>query len=124
MSGGSMDYICFRIDEAADRIQRILEKRRKEYSKGVNEDTFSCYELAYAKREMPNAKHLHTPEALAKSVIERLEKCLLITRKAAACALRVEWYDSDDDGPVSFCDRLDEELAKFDAEQSQTNNKE
>lgn len=113
MSGGSMDYICFKIDEAADRIQRILEKHRKEYRKGVTEDTFGHYELDYAKRELPEAKHLHTPEALSGSIIERLEKCLIITRAAAICARRVEWYDSDDDGAVSFCDRLDEELAKF-----------
>lgn len=117
MSGGSMDYICFKIDEAVDRIQRILEKHRKAYREGVTEETFGHYELEYAKREFPDAKHLHTPKALAESVIEHLETCLLIAQKAAICARRVEWYDSDDDGPVSFCTRLDEEIAKFEKEE-------
>jgi hypothetical protein len=106
MSGGSMDYTYWKIQEAARHIQRELAnvelcRRNKRFVgpyKGYQE-------------KFPELDYLKSPEALTDAVIKRLRDALLCVRKAAIYAQRVEWVTSDDDGYDDFCMRLDKELA-------------
>ena len=107
MSGGSMNYVYSEINCAANAIQRTLAEYYLRRDRGVLVRV-SDYDV----ERHPEAKHLHTQEALTDAVISRLEQCLTLVRKAAVCAERVEWLTSDDDDESSFCLRLDKELAE------------
>lgn len=106
MSGGSMDYVAWKIKEAAGRIQSELadaELRRKSRRFfGVSK---------YYQEKHPDVGYLKSPEALTDAVVKRLRDALLCVRRAAVYAERVEWLTSGDDGHESFCLRLDEELS-------------
>lgn len=106
MSGGSMNCAYYEINNAANAIQRTLAEYTFRRNRGVLVQTCD-----YDIEHHPEAKHLHTPEALADSVISRLEMCLELVRKATVCAKRVEWLTSGDDDESSFCLRLDKDLA-------------
>lgn len=106
MSGGSMDYVSLRIQEAARHIQHELanaELCRK------NGRFFDVYKGDQEKH--PELDYLKSPEALTDAVIKRLRDALVCVRKAAIYAKRVEWLTSGDDGYENFCMRLDEQLA-------------
>jgi hypothetical protein len=107
MSGGSMDYVSFRISDAARHIQRELanvelcRKNKRFFDVG-----------RYYKEEHPDVDYLKSPEALTNAVIKRLQDALMFVRKASIYAHRVEWLTSGDDGYENFCMRLDEQLAE------------
>jgi hypothetical protein len=106
MSGGSMEYVAWKIQEAARHIQRELanlELCRK------NKRFVEPYE-GYQKK-YPELTYLKSPEALTDAVIKRMRDALMCVRKAAIYAERVEWLTSGDDGYDNFCMRLDEQLA-------------
>lgn len=109
MSGGSMDYVAWKIQDAARYIQRELAnaelcKKNRRY--------FDVYE-GY-KKEHPELAYLQSPEALTNAVVKRLQDALVCVRKAAIYAERVERLTSGDDGYEHFCIRLDEQLAECD----------
>lgn len=85
MSGGSMEYVFWKINEAASHIQRELanaELRRR------NGQFFHVAE--YYREEHPDVDYLKSPEALTDAVIERLRDALLCVRKAAIYTERIE----------------------------------
>ena len=106
MSGGSMDYVAYKIQEAANHIQRELantELRRK---------SGRFFNVAkYYQEKHPDVGYLKSPESLTDAVVKRLIDALVCVRQAAIYAERVEWLTSGDDGYEAFCLRLDEELA-------------
>lgn len=107
MSGGSMDYVCWRINEAAEHIQRELANAELRRKSGRFFDVSKYY-----KEEHPDVGYLKSPEALTDAVVKRLIDALVCVRQAAIYAERVEWLTSGDDGYEAFCLRLDEELAE------------
>lgn len=106
MSGGSMDYVAWKIKDAAMHIQNELanaELRRKS-------GRFFAVSKYYHDKH-PDVGYLKSPESLTDAVIKRLIDALVCVRQAAIYAERVEWLTSGDDGYESFCLRLDEELS-------------
>ena len=106
MSGGSMDYVAWKIQEAARHIQIELANAELLRKSGRFFDVSKYYQEKH-----PDVDYLKSPEALADSVIKRLRDALLCVRQAAIYAERVEWLTSGDDGYESFCLRLDEQLS-------------
>ncbi len=107
MSGGSMNYIYFEINNTAERIQDVLAKYVLKRNKGIYVKLNQHY-----KDKHPDIDYLADDKSLTDAVIKRLEQCLITVREAAICAERVEWLTSDDDGEESFCMRLDKDLAE------------
>lgn len=106
MSGGSMDYVSWKIQDAANHIQKELENSELRRKSGRFFDVSKYYQDRH-----PNVGYLKSPKALTDAVIKRLSDALICVRKAAIYAQRVEWLTSGDDGHESFCLRLDEELS-------------
>lgn len=109
MSGGSMDYVSFRIREAARHVQNELaniELKRKTKR--------FCEMYDGYKKDHPELAYLQSEEALTDAVIKRLQDALVCIRKAAIYAERVEWLTSGDDGYENFCMRTDKQLADCD----------
>lgn len=107
MSGGSMDYVFCEINNAAEKIQEVLENYVINRKHGIYVKTNDFYKAKY-----PDIDYLVDDKSLTDAVIKRLEQCLVTVREAAICAERVEWLTSDDDGEETFCMRLDNDLAK------------
>lgn len=126
MSGGSMDYVYGRIDEAASVVQRELAQAKLRHSKGIYPTETVSWKKKYikgsdgkfAKDSNGNRKFWKIAdkqiesEDLSLRVISHLEDALLAMRLAAIYAERVEWLTSGDDGEQSFCERLEEQLAE------------
>lgn len=106
MSGGSMDYVFSKIQEAARHIQHELANAELCRSRGRFFDVSKYYQEKH-----PDVGYLKSPEALTDAVVKRLIDALVCVRQAAIYAERVEWLTSGDDGYEEFCLRLDEELA-------------
>ena len=109
MSGGSMDYVAYKIQEAANHIQRELANTELRRKSGRFFDVREYYQEKY-----PDVAYFKSSEALTEAVIKRLRDALICIRKAAIYAERVEWLTSDDDGYEEFCMRLDDQLADCD----------
>lgn len=109
MSGGSMDYVAFKIRDAAQHVQHELANAELCRKSGRLFDVSKYYQEKY-----PDVAYLQSSEALTDGVIKRLRDALICIRKAAIYAERVEWLTSDDDGHEEFCMRLDEQLADCD----------
>lgn len=113
MSGGSLDFLSFRIDEACDKIEERVN------GKSVDECDVDYYiednccdeeEAEYIR------KNLHTkpnPYGYSKSTLKELRTALSLLRKVAVYAHRVEWLFSGDDGEDNFRARLKEDLEKL-----------
>lgn len=101
-----MDYVAYRIQDAARYIQRELANAELCKKNGRYFDVYKGY-----KKEHPELEYLQSPKALTDAVIKRLRNALKYVRKAAIYAERVEWLTSGDDGYENFCMRLDEQLA-------------
>lgn len=107
MSGGSMDYVYGRINEAARHIQNELANAELCRKNGRFFDVNKWYQEKH-----PELAYLQSPEALTDAVIKRLRDALVCVRKAAIYAERVEWLTSGDDGYENFCMRTDKQLAE------------
>lgn len=97
MSGGTYDYIQFRLNEVADDIKEKIRKNEEmrknpsEYDEGV------CYDDA---------------------TIEKFKEAVPIIKWAAIYIHRIDWLLSGDDGESDFRERLTEEITRFlDAEE-------
>ena len=106
MSGGSMDYVAWKIKEAARHIQSELADAE------LCRKNLRFFDVSkYYQEKYPDVGYLKSPEALTDAVVKRLRDALVCVRQAAIYAERVEWLTSGDDGHESFCLRLDEELS-------------
>lgn len=126
MSGGTMDYVYERIDEAASVVQRELAQAKLRHSKGIYPNEIVSRKTKYirgndgkfvkdsnGKRKFRKIADKNIESAdLSLRVIKHLEDALLAMRLAAIYAERVEWLTSGDDGEQSFCERLEEQIAE------------
>lgn len=110
MSGGSMDYIGFKMQEAigqvAGEIARIEMMGRKE----VADEFRPC---DYYVKKYPDKPFLASPSGLRREVLKRLRAAKKAIAVASAYAIRVEWLTSYDDGYEGFILRTDEELEEL-----------
>lgn len=105
MSGGSLEYVYSRINQAVEQIKTELEKLRDERIEQVH---------PYYLREYPDKPYLASPELLKQEVERRIKEAVKTLERASVLAHAVEWYMSGDTGYESFCTGLDEELEKLD----------
>ena len=101
-----MDYVAWRIQDAARHIQAELANTELRRKSGRFFDVSKHY-----REKHPDVGYLKSPEALTDAVVKRLIDALVCVRQAAIYAERVEWLTSGDDGYEAFCLRLDKELA-------------
>ena len=112
MSGGSLNYLSSRIDDACEKID--------EHINGTSIDecdaNYYCEDNDLEKEDAEYIReHLHTkpnPYEYSNSTLEKLRNALDILRKASIYANRVEYLFSGDDGEESFHKRLREDLKK------------
>ena len=101
MSGGHFDYNQYRINDIADRIERILNRQGKEKPKDELYGDKEYYE------KYPDEIYHYT---YPKIVQEKLREAVKQLKIAAVYAQRVDWFLSGDDGEESFIERLEEDL--------------
>lgn len=89
MSGGYFNYAQSHIREIADEIQHLIETN-----------------LSTEKNEYGETIGRHFPP----KVIRKFREAVIVLRRAAIYAQRVDWLVSCDDGPENFLQRLQEEL--------------
>jgi len=95
MSGGSLEYVFGRIDDAADSVKNYVAEVEKHDAEDFAFD---------AKRAGL------TPEQMKERTISYLKTAVLSMRLASIYAQRAEWLMSCDDGYESFISRTDEEI--------------
>jgi hypothetical protein len=115
MSGGSMDYAFAAINEAASQVYLMrvqLERNLNREGSRLKE----CFdeEAEQAVEDSPDKPQFHTGESLVAEVVKTMVKCKEMLAKAAICAKHAEWLQSDDIGYVTFCERVERDLAKAD----------
>ncbi len=115
MSDGSMDYAYVSINEAASQIHLMRVQLERDLNREGSR-LKECFdeEAEQAVEDFPDKPQLHTGESLAAEVFKTLIKCQEMLTKAAICAKHAEWLQSDDIGYVTFCERVERDLAKAD----------
>lgn len=109
MSGGSMDYVGFKIEEAASYVAGEIKRIEKMGKRQISDEFRPCD--IYIK-EHPDRPYFRTASGLRREALKRLRAAKETLEKAAVYAIRVEWLTSYDDGYDSFILRTDEELEK------------
>lgn len=110
MSGGSMDYIGFKIEEAASYVAGEIKRIEQMSKKQIADEFRPC---DYYVKEHPDKKFLASPAGLRRETLKRLRAAERAIRIASIYAIRVEWLTSYDDGYDSFILRTDDELKEF-----------
>ena len=108
MSGGSMDYISYKIEEAADRMKTEIQYIEDD----VKENGLRNFEPLPIYAEKYDIPEFKSAEALYKAVMEKLREGERYMRLAAIYSHRAEWLFSSDDGYDSFFVRLVGDLKK------------
>lgn len=92
MSGGTYDYIQFRLNEVADDIKEKI-KKNEEMRKNPSE----CDE----------------DERYDEATVEMFKEAVTVIKIASIYIHRIDWLLSGDDGESDFRERLTEEIAQF-----------
>lgn len=101
MSGGHFDYSQYHINTIADSIESKLDRQGKEKPRDELWNNGDYY------KQYPEEKFYHT---YSKEVQDEMKNAIMVLRKAAIYAQRVDWFLSGDDGEESFLERLKSEL--------------
>ena len=110
MSGGSMEYVYHRIQDAADKVLEVYAEECEKLHKGEFDPPCQYY-----VEEYPDYPFLQDPSGklLKINVAEKLALAYMQLRIAAMVAERVEWLTSGDDGYEAFILRLSEDAEKL-----------
>ena len=108
MSGGKFDYDQYRIDRMADDIEKEITKNGKKKTKEEIKDE-GWYDPEWYDKYPDDLYHYKYPD----EVIEKFKESVIVLRKAAIYAQRIDWLLSGDDGEESFIKRLKEDLSKL-----------
>ena len=107
MSGGSWDYIQYRISDCAEDIQDLIERNGKKKPEHILKDEHQRDEEWYNKYPEDRYYYEYPPE-----VIEQFEIGLKKIKEAQIYIHRIDWLLCGDDGEETFLERLKEELNK------------
>jgi DNA mismatch repair ATPase MutS len=105
MSGGYFEYEQYKIDQIADKIERLIEKNGREKTKEELKEE-SWRDLDWYEKYPEDKFHHKYPD----EVIEKFKEGLDVLRKAALYTQRIDWLLSGDDGEETFLERLKNEL--------------
>ena len=92
MSGGTYDYIQFRLDEVADDIKKRIRANEK-----MRENPSECEGEGYYED----------------ATVEMFKEAVAVIKMAVLYIHRIDWLLSGDDGEEDFRKRLADELADF-----------
>jgi hypothetical protein len=100
MSGGSFDYLQYRISEIYVRVLEEIQKSGKEKTKEeIKRDTY------YMGQDV-DTKHYE----YKKEVLDKFKEGYIKLREAQIYAQRIDWLLAWDDGEETFLKRLQEDL--------------
>lgn len=88
MSGGTFDYMQYRLYEIAQTIEHIIENNDKENEYG--------YKTQYSQQ-----------------TLDKFKEGVKLLRQAEVYAQRIDWLYAGDDGEETFHQRLEEDLNKL-----------
>lgn len=125
MSGGALDYVSGRIDDAAEAIREWIRDRKAEpktkkernplsppgYGWGDEDWEYDWTPSEYYQQKNPDVPYLKTAEALKAKTLDLLEAVARQMELAARLAHEAEWMMSDDTGPETFCMEVEKVLA-------------
>lgn len=118
MSGGSMEYVFRRINEASDSVLDFLHDIDASYDGHMEGPSGRSLEIAI--ENYGDKIEFKSGDAALAGIKKRLWDAYVTLKKASIYAQRVEWWQSGDDGAIDFIGRTDEELAALDKELSET----
>jgi hypothetical protein len=108
MSGGRFEYKQYDINYIADQIEhRVLINGKKKTDNELKEEGWRGPD--WYKKYPEDLYHYEYP----KEVIEKLKEAVIVLRKAAVYAQRVDWLLSGDDGEETFLERLKKDLEEL-----------
>jgi ribonucleotide monophosphatase NagD (HAD superfamily) len=108
MSGGRFEYKQYDINYIADQIEhRVLINGKKKTDDELKEEGWR--DTDWYKKYPEDLYHYEYP----KEVIEKLKEAVIVLRKAAIYAQRVDWLLSGDDGEETFLERLKKDLEEL-----------
>ena len=97
MSGGTYDYIQFRLNEVADDIKEKIKKNEE-----MRRNPSECDE----------------DERYDEATVKKFKEAVAVIKMASIYIHRIDWLLSGDDGEEDFRKRLTEEITQFlDAEE-------
>ena len=108
MSGGYFDYKQWHIQQIAEDVETIIERNGREKTREELKEE-GWRDNDWYKKYPEDLYYYKYPD----EVIEKFKEGLIILKKAAIYAQRIDWLLSGDDGEESFLRRLKEELDKI-----------
>jgi hypothetical protein len=108
MSGGRFEYKQYDMNYIADQIEHeVLTNGKKKTDDELKEEGWR--DPDWYKKYPEDLYHYEYPE----EVIEKFKEAVIVLRKAAVYAQRVDWLLSGDDGEETFLERLKKDLDKL-----------
>ena len=108
MSGGRFEYKQYDMNYIADQIEHeVLTNGKKKTDDELKEEGWR--DPDWYKKYPEDLYHYEYP----KEVIEKFKEAVIVLRKAAVYAQRVDWLLSGDDGEETFLERLKKDLDKL-----------
>ena len=108
MSGGRFEYKQYDMNYIADKIEHeVLTNGKKKTDDELKEEGWR--DPDWYKKYPEDLYHYEYPE----EVIEKFKEAVIVLRKAAVYAQRVDWLLSGDDGEETFLERLKKDLDKL-----------
>lgn len=95
MSGGTFDYLQYRLEEAVDRIQEEIDNNN------IKPEWYNAYNVQYWNG------YRWTDDTIAE-----FKKGIELIQKAKIYMQRIDWLLAEDDGEETFHKRLKEDLEK------------
>jgi len=108
MSGGRFEYKQYVMNYIADQIEHeVLINGKKKTDDELKEEGWR--DLDWYKKYPEDLYYYEYPE----EVIEKFKEAVIVLRKAAVYAQRVDWLLSGDDGEEKFLERLKKDLEEL-----------
>jgi hypothetical protein len=108
MSGGRFEYKQYDMNYIADQIEHeVLINGKKKTDDELKEERWR--DTDWYKKYPEDLYHYEYP----KEVVEKLKEAVIVLRKAAVYAQRVDWLLSGDDGEETFLERLKKDLEEL-----------
>lgn len=106
MSDGSLDYVSYRIEDAAQAVREWVEEHRAD-----NPSDWTPH--PHFVKENPDAPYLQSAEALKARTLELMKATAHNLELAAKMAHEAEWMMSDDTGPETFCREVEKAVVEW-----------